>query len=140
MPDAASEICALFPAIYLRYCRRHARGEMRLTPQMDAVLQHLAMSGPLTIGEMSRHLSRAQSVVSEIVDGLEKKGLLERMRDARDRRRVLVWLTDAARELLGRRAEVLDRARVSRAVKKLRPAERQGLVEGMRALVRAAER
>lgn len=42
---------------------------------MDGVLRHLAMSGPLTVGEMARHFGRAQSVVSEIVDGLEDKGL-----------------------------------------------------------------
>jgi len=138
MPDAADEFCALFPAVYLRFCRRRARDETRITPQMDAVLHHLAMSGPLTIGEMARHFARAQSVVSEIVDGLEKKHLLERMRDARDRRRVLVWMTDDARELLARRAQVLDPARVARAMRALPPAQRAQLLSGMRALVRAS--
>ncbi len=143
MDDAAADFCALFPAVYLRFCRRHDRRERdgsssRLTPQMDAVLRHLAMSGPLTIGEMSRHLTRAQSVVSEIVDGLEHKGLLERMRDARDRRRVLVWLTDDARRALARRDEVLDADRVAVAMRALAPARRRALVDGMRALVEAA--
>jgi DNA-binding MarR family transcriptional regulator len=137
--DAADEFCALFPAVYLRFCRRHDKREMRLTPQMDAVLHHLSLSGPLTVGEMARHFARAQSVVSEIVDGMEKKGLCERMRDARDKRRVLVWLTDHAREVMSRRAEVLDPGRVSRAMHRLDPREREALVSGLRALVRAAE-
>jgi DNA-binding MarR family transcriptional regulator len=135
----ATDVCELFPAVYVRFCRRQDRRETRLTPQMDAVLLHLAMSGPLTVGEMADHFSRAQSVVSEIVTGMEKKGMLERMRDERDRRRTLVWLTDRARALLARRHQVLDPARVARAMARMSEGEREGLVEGMRALVRAAE-
>jgi DNA-binding MarR family transcriptional regulator len=140
MDDAAAAFCELFPAVYLRFCHRHQRGKTptRLTPQQDAALHHLAMSGPLTIGEMARHFARAQSVVSEIVDGLEDKGLLERMRDARDRRRTLVWLTDEAREVLARRAQVLDPARVARAMRALPIAQRKALIDAMRALVRAS--
>jgi DNA-binding MarR family transcriptional regulator len=138
MSDTAAEFSALFPAVYLRFCRRRDKSEMQITPQMDAVLHHLAMSGPLTVGEMARHFGRAQSVVSEIVSGMEKKRLLERMRDARDRRRVLVWLTDEARAVLARRAEVLDPERVARAMRRLDVTQRTALVEGMRALVQAA--
>jgi DNA-binding MarR family transcriptional regulator len=98
------------------------------------------MSGPLTVGEMSRHFARAQSVVSEIVDGMEDKGLLERIRDERDRRRTLVWLTDGAREALQRRRQVLDPARVGRAMRALSPERRASLIEGLRALVHAAEK
>jgi DNA-binding MarR family transcriptional regulator len=69
--DEAAAFCALFPALYLRFCRQRDDGETRLTRQMDGVLHHLAMSGPLTVGEMACHFARAQSVVSEIVDGME---------------------------------------------------------------------
>lgn len=138
MEDAAAAFCELFPAVYLRFCRRQERAsKLRLTPQQDAALHHLAMSGPLTIGEMARHFARAQSVVSEIVDGLETKGLLERMRDSRDRRRTLVWITDEARDVLARRAEVLDPARVRSAMSSLPDRQRRALIAAMRALVRA---
>jgi DNA-binding MarR family transcriptional regulator len=142
MDHAAAAFCDLFPAVYLHFCRRHDDEGLRLTrltPQQDAVLHHLAMSGPLTVGEMSRHFARAQSVVSEIVDGLEKKALLERMRDARDRRRTLVWLTDEAREVLTRRRQVLDPSRVARAMRALCEPQRKTLVESLRALVHAAQ-
>ena len=138
MDDAAAAFCELFPAVYLRFCRRHERAsKTRLTPQQDAALHHLAMSGPLTIGEMAQHFARAQSVVSEIVHGLEAKGLLERMRDSRDRRRTLVWITDEARDVLARRAQVLDPARVRRAMRSLPERQRRALIDAMRALVRA---
>jgi len=139
MDDAAAAFCDLFPAVYLRFCRRHDDGEVRLTPQQSGVLQHLTLSGPLTVGEMARHFGRAQSVVSEIVGGLEDRGLLERMRDARDRRRNLVWLTDEAREVLARHRQVLDPWRVAYAMRALSASERKNLVESLRALVRAAQ-
>ena len=137
--DDAAAFCELFPAVYLRFCRHKDDGETRLTPQMDAVLHHLAMSGPLTVGEMARHFARAQSVVSEIVDGMEKKRLLERMRDTRDRRRTLVWLTDEAREVLVRRQQVLDPARVAQAMLRMPESKRTTLVDSLRALVHAAD-
>ena len=66
------------------------------------------MAGPLTVGEAAGHLSRAQSVVSDIVSHLERQGLLERESDPADRRRTLVWLTAAGHEALRRDREVLS--------------------------------
>jgi DNA-binding MarR family transcriptional regulator len=95
------------------------------------------LSGPVTIGEMGKHLDRAQSVVSEIVDHLEKGGLLERIRDPRDRRRTLVWLTDAGIALLEREREVLSVELLTRAMARMRDEDRTALLSGMRALLAA---
>lgn len=138
MTTDADAFCALFPVVYVRFCRRGRDDAARLTPQMDGVLHHLAMSGPLTVGEMATHFGRAQSVVSEIVGGMVRRGLLETMKDARDRRRTLVWLTDGAHDVMARRSQVLDPQLVAAAMKKMKADERSRLVEGMRALVRAA--
>jgi DNA-binding MarR family transcriptional regulator len=62
----------LFPAVHLRLHRRD--GNRELSGASRAVLMHLAQTGPMTIGECARHLGRAQSVVSEIVDQLERQG------------------------------------------------------------------
>jgi DNA-binding MarR family transcriptional regulator len=137
--EAAERFADLFPQVYLLLHARRGKSAVPLAPQMWAVLQHLAMAGPLTVSECARHFDRAQSVVSETVDALCKKGLLERMTDARDRRRTLVWLTGAAHEVMRKEKRVLDDERLSRATKKLTPAERRGLIEGMSALVRACE-
>jgi DNA-binding MarR family transcriptional regulator len=91
--EASEEFVALFRAIYLTFRRRDGP-RSNLTSASRAVLQHLAMTGPVTIGEAAEHLGRAQSVVSETVSQLEGHGLLEREVDVRDRRRTLVWLTD----------------------------------------------
>lgn len=140
--DCAGEVRRLFPAIYLAlHARRASRGKAGelLTPQSWAVLSHLAMAGPLTIGEAAEHLERAQSVVSEIVAGLERKKLVSRIKDARDKRRALVWLTDEGFVALERSQEVLAPERVLAAVSAMAPLERQKLIAGMRALVRATE-
>jgi len=84
----AERFAELFRAVYLTFHRRDGpRGQ--LPGASRAVLEHLAMAGPLTIGEAAGHLNRAQSVVSEIVSHLTGQGLLERESDPADRRRTL---------------------------------------------------
>jgi DNA-binding MarR family transcriptional regulator len=134
--EAAAQFASLFPDAYLRFHRRDGK-RSALTQATRAVLQHLSLTGPLTIGEAARHLQRAQSVVSEIIDGLERKALVQRLRDPRDRRRTLVWLTDAAVALLEREREVLSRPLLARAMARMTPGERTALITGMRALLRA---
>ncbi len=130
---AVDDFSRLFPAVYLRFHRRN-RKRPPVGPQAWAVLHHLQWTGPITIGEATKHLGRAQSVVSEIVDSLETKGLVARMDDARDRRRKLFWLTDAGLELLEREQEVLSRELLAEAFERLSPDERSALLSGMRAL------
>jgi|SRR5215470_7232406 len=137
----ASQVMVLWPAIYLPLHRRvepRPRG-YRPTPESFGVLAHLAASGPLTVTEAARHMRRAQSVMSEIVTRLERRGLLERMRDERDRRRTLVWLTPAGQETLARERRVLDEERVRAAVERMRPRARAQLLAGMRSLAEAAK-
>jgi DNA-binding MarR family transcriptional regulator len=133
---AAAAFAELFPAAYLRFHRRDER-RAPVGQAARAVLQHLSLTGPLTVGEAAQHLDRAQSVVSEIVDALEDKRLLERVRDPRDRRRTLVWLTDAGVALLAAEREVLSRPLLERAMQRMSAAERAALLGGMRALLRA---
>jgi DNA-binding MarR family transcriptional regulator len=133
----ADRFAGLFRAIYLTFHRRDGpRNE--LSGASRAVLQHLAMSGPLTVGEAAVHLDRAQSVVSEIVDGLARKDLLERERDPADRRRTLVWLTPAGQRALQRDGEVLGLDALAAALARMAPADRNALLTGAAALIAAA--
>lgn len=128
----------LFPAVYLRFHRRD--GKRRELPGASrAVLQHLTLTGPLSVGELAQHLERAQSVVSEIVEHLERDGWLERMRDPADKRRALIWLSEAGLEELERSREVLSRELLADAMDRMTPADRRALLRGMSALVRADE-
>jgi DNA-binding MarR family transcriptional regulator len=56
-------------------------------------LDLLQRRGPLTAGEIARHTGLATASVTSLIDRLEKKHLVRRLRDGEDRRRVLVRLT-----------------------------------------------
>ncbi len=114
----------LFRSTYLRAVRRVRDKRERLTPETVAVLDHLAMSGPLTPGELARHLDRAPSTLSEMLDHLLAKGLLERDRDPADARKSLIWLSEAGRAALIEARQVLDPAVLARAATALPEAER----------------
>ena len=135
--QAGQAFAELFGAVFLHFHRRGPK-RSRWTPQGWAVLQHLQIAGPLTVTEAAKHMERAQSVMSEIITGLEKKGLLARMRDSRDRRRTLVWLTDAGREAMAAEREVLSAERLASAFARLDMGTREALFRALRALVDAA--
>jgi DNA-binding MarR family transcriptional regulator len=133
----AERFAELFRAVYLTFHRRdEPRGQ--LAGASRAVLEHLALAGPLTVGEASAHLSRAQSVISEIVTHLERQGLLEREDDPADRRRTLIWLTPHGHDVLRRDREVLGVDHLALALAQLPPGQADDLIAGLRALVDAA--
>ncbi len=51
--------------------------------------------GEATPGEISRELGTSTARITAVLGSLEKKGLLERSMDSRDRRKILVALTQA---------------------------------------------
>jgi DNA-binding MarR family transcriptional regulator len=136
--DVAETVRALFPEIY-RGAHFHADDVEDLPPRMLAALQHLFLSGPLTVGEQAQHHEVSRPTMTELVDRLVERGLASRMPDERDRRRVFVWLTDLGLQVAERSLHVLDPDRVATAVKHLSLTERRHLVLGMQALVRSLE-
>jgi DNA-binding MarR family transcriptional regulator len=137
--ERAERFAAWFRAVYLTF---HRRDEPRsqLAGASRAVLEHLAMAGPLTIGETAAHLNRAQSVVSEIVSHLRDQGLLEREHDPADRRRTLIWLTPAGHDALRRDREVLGLDLLASAFARMPTGEADALIAGLQALVDTAGR
>jgi DNA-binding MarR family transcriptional regulator len=130
----AERFAELFRAVYLTFHRRDGPRN-QLAGASRAVLEHLALAGPLTVGEAAAHLSRAQSVISEIVTHLEHQGLLERESDPADRRRTLIWLTSRGHDALRQDREVLGVDLLSRALARLPPGQADELIAGLRALV-----
>jgi DNA-binding MarR family transcriptional regulator len=130
----AERFAELFRAVYLTFHRRDGP-RSQLPGASRAVLEHLALAGPLTIGEAAAHMSRAQSVLSEIAAHLERQGLLEREDDPADRRRTLIWLTAQGHEALRRDREVLSVDQLARAMARLSPGQADELIAGLATLV-----
>jgi DNA-binding MarR family transcriptional regulator len=138
--DTAARFLRLFAETYALLHRRRQPQGIPLTPEGRGLLLHLAWSGPLTIGDLAIHAERAQSVVSESVGVLQSHALLSRVRDPRDRRRTLVWLTELARDWLAEEREPLDRARTDRVLAAMEPTERQQLLEAFDGFIATAQR
>ena len=70
-----------------------------LTGPQSMLLRTLVKEGPLSSASLSRRLYVTPSNITGIIDRLEKKGLIERIRKERDRRIVLINLTESGAEL-----------------------------------------
>ena len=131
----AQEIAVLYPMIYQRLHARRQKEEQRLSSETMAMLVHLELSGPLTVTEAARHFQRAQSAMSELIDRLQAHGHVERIRDTRDWRRTLVWMTATGIDSLRRSRQVLDGDLLTRCMQRMSTRDRRYLVAGLRALV-----
>ena len=136
---AARRVARLFPEVYRRYhwANRVRGADLPVTRRALEVLQHLSLSGPLTVGEQAEHLGLRRNSVSELLQRLETKGLVARIRDERDERRVLVWLTDAGRDVVSRVGQVLAPDLIARVMANLSPEERAAVVRGVELLATA---
>ena len=64
--------------------------------------------GSTTLTELTRKLNMNNSAMTGIIDRLESKGLLQRIRKGGDRRTVSIEFTDTGREYAGHLLQVLD--------------------------------
>jgi DNA-binding MarR family transcriptional regulator len=132
--DSASLVMATVPVVMGAF-----RGEMRANrpaglsvPQFRTLIFVDKRAGA-SISDIAEHLGLALSTASKLVDGLVKRGYVERATAVGDRRRVLVTLTDSGKAALdATRAQA--HARVREHLAALSPAEEQAVVVAMRAL------
>ncbi|GGM07961.1 MarR family winged helix-turn-helix transcriptional regulator [Dactylosporangium sucinum] len=82
-----------------------------ITPGQSRAVNVLGRHGSMRLSELSEHLRIAPRSTTEVVDGLQERGLVERLPDPADRRATLVALTDSG----GTVAESIRQARVAEA-------------------------
>ena len=95
--DIVWSIRRLVRAVYLdsqKISKRYG-----LTGPQSAVLRNLFNSGPMSSADLSRTLYVTPSNITGIIDRLEKKQLVERIRKEGDRRVALITLTESGKEL-----------------------------------------
>ncbi|GAA4257434.1 MarR family winged helix-turn-helix transcriptional regulator [Dactylosporangium darangshiense] len=78
----------------LRHQSHETLQPLGITPGQARALSVLARHGTMRPSELSEHLKIAPRSTTEVVDGLEERGLVERLPDPADRRATLVELTD----------------------------------------------
>ena len=108
-------------------------GELHLGFTQLAALYGLLDGGTTTIADLAELVNRSPSATSRLVDGLERRRLVERRTDPDDGRIRTVWLTERGRALVA----VIDRARADQflaVVRPLPPSERAIVAMGVAAL------
>ena len=78
----------------LRHSARAALAPWDIAPSHSRALGVLMQHQALRLSELSDHLRIAPRSTTDVVDGLQERGLIERTPDPHDRRAVLVSLTD----------------------------------------------
>jgi DNA-binding MarR family transcriptional regulator len=69
------------------------------TPQL-IILKQIEGKEAHTVSQIAKQVSLKQATVTDILNRLERKGLVQRQKDTGDRRRVLIRETDAGKKLL----------------------------------------
>jgi DNA-binding MarR family transcriptional regulator len=138
---AAQEVMALYPRIYFACHMRHVRdphSQRVLSRHQASVLDHLDEREPTTLNDLARHMGVTAATMSLMVDRLERKGYVGRLRDTADKRRVHLRLTSAGVRIR-EASSVLDPPRVEALVARLSPEERETALRGLGLLARAAQ-
>ncbi len=109
------------------------KADLRLTE--FAVLEQLSDSGPTPMVRLSDENLVTKAAVTAIIDVMEGKGLVRRVRDSSDRRVVNVQLTPAGRKLFAV-ARKRHKEIVARFVSSLEPDEIRALLRSFEKLLK----
>lgn len=97
LKDLAGAIRRLVRAVYLDSQRLSK--QFGLTGPQSVVLRNLVKGGSMSSADLSRRSYVTPANITGIIDRLEKKGLVERVKKEGDRRVALITLTEAGVEL-----------------------------------------
>jgi MarR family 2-MHQ and catechol resistance regulon transcriptional repressor len=104
---------------------------LQLTRTQLEILSILGEGFEQTVSDLARRLFLTQSAVTQTVDSLVRRSLVERLPDASDRRIVRLVLSDEGRRLVGRVRE-LRQQHLQDLVAQLSPEELEALISAMR--------
>ena len=121
-------------ARHLRHLTKEFLAPWDVSPSQSRALMVLARSGAMRPGELAGYLRIAPRSATEVVDGLEERGLVARRRDPDDRRATILELTGDGRALMEKlraaratetdayfgRLSATDQAHLQRILRKLR--------------------
>ncbi len=100
--------------------------------QLNCLLA-LHESGPLPLSHIAKLIMVKSSTVTGIIDRLEQKGLVERVRNSRDRRVITIKLTEAGTRLANNAPPPIQQ-KIMDGLKKLPKGEIERIVAGLNML------
>lgn len=109
--------------------KRLAKDTGLTTPQL-LTMQAVSEAESLTVGEVAREIVLTLATTTSIVNGLERKGLLEKRRDVTDKRRVIVSPTAAGMKLIEEAPKTLQDL-LARRFSNLEPWEQSFMLAGL---------
>ena len=98
-------------------------------PQLNCLIA-LYENGPLPPSQIARHIMVKSSTVTGIIDRLEQKGLVKRLRNSPDRRVITIELTETGKKL-ARDAPPPIQQKIVDGLKRLSEAETDQIVLGL---------
>lgn len=112
---------------------RDILADFDITPPQFNALLILRNEGKLTIGELGEKMYLACSTATDLIDRMERNGLVERMRDSNDRRVIRLQVKDKGTEM--HEAVMTARKRyLSSVLEKISVEETKIMIEGMKHL------
>ncbi|WP_210769071.1 MarR family winged helix-turn-helix transcriptional regulator [Ruania alkalisoli] len=133
-PDADLSELLLYAAHGMRRAWAHSLEEWGLSPHHAMALRQAMADDGGRVSDLAGRLRIAPRSATEVVDSLEERGLVERVRSAEDRRAVHVQVTAAGRDLVAHIERSRDEAQ--RAMfERLSTSEQEELRRMLRALI-----
>ena len=145
VPDTFFETCGLRVLMALRriiravdiYSRK-LNEEFKITAPQLICLYTIGKSQGITLSALAQEVSLGISTVNGIVDRLEEKGLVTRSRSCRDRRKVIIGVTEHGREV-SKAAPALLQDRLSSALRELPELEQATIALSLERIVELME-
>ncbi|WP_245960935.1 MarR family winged helix-turn-helix transcriptional regulator [Sinobaca qinghaiensis] len=112
---------------------REILNEFPITPPQFVALQWLQEEGDMTIGELSQRMYLACSTTTDLIDRMEKNELVERVKDAKDRRVVRIHLLEKGTVII---KDVINERQIylEGVLSEMSPEEVLSIEQGMAAL------
>ncbi len=117
---------------------RKLNNEFHITAPQLICLYSLAQHGNMTLSDLAKEVNLGTSTVNGIVDRLEEKQYLTRTRSSEDRRKVVLAITEAGREIT-RQAPMLLQDRLSASLRSLPELEQATITLSLERIVELME-
>lgn len=126
--NAFAQILRRMGVFFNRLYNSHSSADDVFSKQERLTLDILEVLGACNMGEISRYLGLGQSSTTPLIDGLEKQGIVSRLRSQKDRRVWLVQLTEKGKKVSKSREDKFRKVAVE-MLTTLDDSERKVLIE-----------